>query len=287
MEIIQLPEAMQNRAKSYLLNGRTIGFVPTMGSLHEGHLSLVRRARQESDITVVSIFVNPIQFGPSEDFERYPRDTKGDLEKLQQENADVIFMPEMSLMYPQRFLTHVEVDEISQRLCGALRPNHFRGVATVITKLLNIVKPTKVYFGQKDFQQSVIIKKLVRDLNIDTDVVICPTVRERDGLAMSSRNAYLTEKQRKAATVIYKCLQEASDLIKSGIIDGAVVRGFMQERILKETDISSIDYAGVYDPETMVDVSEISGDTLLAVALKIGDTRLIDNMLVTADKQHL
>jgi pantoate--beta-alanine ligase len=287
MEIIQLPEAMQNRAKSYLLNGRTIGFVPTMGSLHEGHLSLVRRARQESDITVVSIFVNPIQFGPSEDFERYPRDTKGAMEKLQQENADVIFMPEMSLMYPQRFLTHVEVDEISQRLCGALRPNHFRGVATVITKLLNIVKPTKVYFGQKDFQQSVIIKKLVRDLNIDTDVVICPTVRERDGLAMSSRNAYLTEKQRKAATVIYKCLQEVSDLIKSGIIDGAVVRGFMQERILKETDISSIDYAGVYDPETMVDVSEISGDTLLAVALKIGDTRLIDNMLVTADKQHL
>jgi pantoate--beta-alanine ligase len=287
MEIIQLPEAMQNRAKSYLLNGRTIGFVPTMGSLHEGHLSLVRRARQESDIIVISIFVNPIQFGPSEDFERYPRDTKGDLEKLQQENADVIFMPEMSLMYPQRFLTHVEVDEISQRLCGAFRPNHFRGVATVVTKLLNIVKPTKVYFGQKDFQQSVIIKKLVRDLNIDTDVVICPTVRERDGLAMSSRNAYLTEKQRKAATVIYKCLQEASDLIKSGIIDGAVVRGFMQERILKETDISSIDYAGVYDPETMVDVSEISGDTLLAVALKIGDTRLIDNMLVTADKQHL
>jgi pantoate--beta-alanine ligase len=284
MQIIQLPEAMQNRAKSYLLNGRTIGFIPTMGALHEGHLSLVRRARQESDITVVSIFVNPIQFGPSEDFERYPRDTKGDLEKLQKEKADLIFMPEMSLMYPQRFLTHVEVDEISQRLCGAIRTNHFRGVATVITKLLNIVKPTKVYFGQKDFQQCVIIKKLVKDLNIDAEIVICPTVRERDGLAMSSRNAYLTGKQRKAATVIYKCLQEASDWIKSGIIDGATVRGFMQERILKETGISSIDYAGVYDPETMIDVSEIRGDTLLAVALKVGDTRLIDNMLVTVIK---
>ena len=279
-----MPEAMQNTSKSYLLQSKMIGFVPTMGSLHEGHLSLVRRAKQESDITVVSIFVNPIQFGPSEDFERYPRDTDGDLEKLQKERADVIFMPEMSLMYPQKFLTHVEVDEISQRLCGALRPNHFRGVATVITKLLNIVKPTKVYFGQKDFQQSVIIKKLVRDLNIDADVVVCPTIRERDGLAMSSRNAYLTEKQRKAATVIYKCLQEASDLIKSGIIDGTVVRGFMQERILKETDISSIDYAGVYDPETMVDVYEIRGDILLAVALKIGDTRLIDNIRVTVDK---
>jgi pantoate--beta-alanine ligase len=279
-----MPGAMQDTSKSYLYQGKLIGFVPTMGSLHEGHLSLVRRSRQETDITVVSIFVNPIQFGPSEDFERYPRDTDGDLEELRKEKADVIFMPELSLMYPQRFLTHVEVDEISQRLCGAFRPNHFRGVATVVTKLLNIVKPTKVYFGQKDFQQSVIIKKLVRDLNIDADVVVCPTVRERDGLAMSSRNAYLTEKQRKAATVIYKCLQEASDLIKSGIMDGTVVRGFMQERILKETDITSIDYAGVYDPETMIDVSEIRGDILLAVALKIGDTRLIDNMLVTVDK---
>jgi pantoate--beta-alanine ligase len=284
MEIIRMPGAMQDTSKSYLFQGKMIGFVPTMGSLHEGHLSLVRRARQESDITVVSIFVNPIQFGPSEDFERYPRDTMGDLEKLQKEKADVIFMPEMSLIYPQGFLTHVEVDEISQRLCGALRPNHFRGVATVVTKLLNIVKPAKVYFGQKDFQQSVIIKKLVRDLNIDADVVVCPTVRERDGLAMSSRNAYLTEKQRKTATVIYKCLQEASDFIKSGIIDGTVVREFMQERILKEPDISSIDYAGVYDPETMVDVSEIKGDILLAVALKIGDTRLIDNMQVTVIK---
>jgi len=284
MEIIRMPGAMQDTSKSYLYQGKLIGFVPTMGSLHEGHLSLVRRARQESDITVVSIFVNPIQFGPSEDFERYPRDTDSDLEELQKEKADIIFMPEMSLMYPQGFLTHVEVDEISQRLCGAFRPNHFRGVATVVTKLLNIVKPTKVYFGQKDFQQSVIIKKLVRDLNIDADVVVCPTIRERDGLAMSSRNAYLTEKQRKAATVIYKCLQEASDLIKSGIIDGTVVRGFMQERILKETDISSIDYAGVYDPETMVDVYEIRGDILLAVALKIGDTRLIDNMQVTVIK---
>lgn len=284
MEIIQLPEAMQNKAKSYLLNGRTIGFVPTMGALHEGHLSLVSRARQGSDITVVSIFVNPIQFGLSEDFERYPRDAKGDLEKLQKERTDVIFMPEMSLMYPQGYLTHVEVDEISQRLCGAFRPGHFRGVATVVTKLLNIVKPTKVYFGQKDFQQCVIIKKLVKDLNIDAEVVICPTVRERDGLAMSSRNAYLTEKQRKAATVIYKCLKEASDLIKSGIIDGAVVKGFMKERILKEPDISSIDYAGVYDAETMVDVFEIKGEILLAVALRIGGTRLIDNMQVTVVK---
>lgn len=284
MEIIRMPKAMQSRSKSYLLQNKKVGFVPTMGSLHEGHIRLVRRAKQESDITVVSIFVNPIQFGPSEDFERYPRDIKGDLEKLQKEKADIIFMPETSSMYPEIFLTHVEVDGISERLCGASRPNHFRGVATVVTKLLNIVKPTKTYFGQKDFQQSVIIKQLVKDLNGDTDVIVCPTVREQDGLAMSSRNAYLSEKQRKAATVIYKCLTEASDLIKSGIIDGTFVKGFMQERILKEPEVSSVDYAGVYDPETMLDVSEIKGEILLAVALKIGDTRLIDNMLVTVVK---
>jgi pantoate--beta-alanine ligase len=252
-----------------------------MGALHEGHLSLVRRAKQENDITTVSIFVNPIQFGPSEDFERYPRDREGDLEKLQKEKTDVTFMPEISSMYPERFLTHIEVNEISGRLCGAFRPNHFRGVATVVTKLLNIVKPTRVYFGQKDFQQSVIIKQLVRDLNIGVDVVVCPTVREQDGLAMSSRNAYLTGEQRKAATVIYECLKEASDLVKSGIMDGIFIKGFMQERILNVPGISSIDYAGVYNPETMVEMSEIKGDVLLAVALKIGNTRLIDNMLVT------
>jgi pantoate--beta-alanine ligase len=193
-------------------------------------------------------------------------------------------MPEISLMYPERFLTHVEVDEISGRLCGAFRPKHFRGVATVVTKLLNIVKPTKVYFGQKDFQQSVIIKRLVKDLNIEVDVIVCPTIREQDGLAMSSRNTYLTKEQRKAATVIYKCLKEASDLIVSGIIDGTYIKGFMQDRILKVPEISSIDYAGVYDIETMVEVSEVKDDILLAVALEIGNIRLIDNMLVTMVK---
>jgi pantoate--beta-alanine ligase len=184
-------------------------------------------------------------------------------------------------MYPERFLTHIEVNEISGRLCGAFRPNHFRGVATVVTKLLNIVKPTRVYFGQKDFQQSVIIKQLVRDLNIGVDVVVCPTVREQDGLAMSSRNAYLSEEQRKAATGIYECLREASDLVKSGIVDGIFIKGFMQERILNVPGISSVDYAGVYNPETMIAMSEINGDILLAIALKIGNTRLIDNVLVT------
>ncbi len=281
MEIIRIPTIMRQTSQEHLKKGKTIGFVPTMGALHEGHLSLVRRAKQENDITTVSIFVNPIQFGPSEDFERYPRDREGDLEKLQKEKTDVTFIPEISSMYPERFLTHIEVNEISGRLCGAFRPNHFRGVATVVTKLLNIVKPTRVYFGQKDFQQSVIIKQLVRDLDIGVDVVVCPTVREQDGLAMSSRNAYLSEEQRKAATVIYECLKEASDLVKSGIVDGIFIKGFMQERILNVPGISSVDYAGVYNPETMVEMSEINGDILLAIALKIGNTRLIDNMLVT------
>ena len=284
MEIIRIPKIMQETSKECLKKGKTIGFVPTMGALHEGHLSLIRRAKQENDITIVSIFVNPIQFGPSEDFKRYPRDIGGDTEKLQREKVDVVFMPEVSSMYPERFLTLVEVEEISERLCGALRPDHFRGVATVVTKLLNIVKPIRVYFGQKDFQQSVIIKQLVKDLNIDVDVVICPTMREQDGLAMSSRNAYLDIEQREAATVLYRCLKEASDLIKSGIIDREYIKGFMQERILREPEISSIDYAGVYDPETMVEVPEIKGNILLAVALRIGNTRLIDNVLVTGIK---
>ena len=271
---------MQNISKEYLLQNKTIGFIPTMGALHEGHLSLVKTARQENDVTVVSIFVNPIQFAPSEDFERYPRDIEGDTDKLQMAKVNVLFMPEISLMYPGKHLTYVDVNEISERLCGVFRPGHFRGVATVVTKLLNIVKPTKVYFGQKDFQQAVIIKHLIRDLNIDVDVIVCPTIREHDGLAMSSRNTYLTGGQRKAAAVIYKCLKEASDLIKSGIIDGLYIKKFMHERILQVDEISSVDYAGVYDPETLVDVSEIKGDMLLAIALNIGHTRLIDNMLV-------
>jgi pantoate--beta-alanine ligase len=284
MEIIRIPKIMQETSKQCLKEGKTIGFVPTMGALHEGHLSLVRSAKQGNDKTVVSVFVNPIQFGPSEDFERYPRDIEGDTEKLQKEKVDIIFMPEISSIYPERFLTYVEVEKISERLCGAFRPGHLRGVATVVTKLLNIVKPTRAYFGQKDFQQSSIIKQLVKDLNLDVDIVVCPTVREQDGLAVSSRNAYLDIAQRKAATVVYRCLKEASDLIKSGVIDGTYIKGFMQERILKEPGVSSVDYAGVYDPETLVEVSEIKGDILLAVALSIGNTRLIDNMLVTGSK---
>ena len=280
MEIIRIPRIMQDTSKGHILRGRTIGFVPTMGALHEGHLSLVRRAKQENDITTVSIFVNPTQFGPSEDFKQYPRDIEGDTAKLFKEEADILFMPDAPLIYPEGFSTCVEVEKISERLCGAFRPGHFKGVATVVTKLLNIVKPTKAYFGRKDFQQTIVIKQLVKDLDMDADIVVCPTLREQDGLAMSSRNANLDIRQREAATVIYKCLIEASDLIKSGIIDANYIKGVIQDGLLKEPAVSGLDYAGVYDPVTLSELSEIKGDTLLAVAVKIGDTRLIDNMLV-------
>lgn len=280
MEIIRIPRVMQGTSKGLIIKGKSIGLVPTMGALHEGHLSLVRRAKEENDITVVSIFVNPIQFGPTEDFESYPRDIEGDTEKLGKEGVDIIFMPDIYSMYPERFSTSVEVQKISERLCGAFRPGHFRGVATVVTKLFHVVKPTRSYFGAKDFQQTVVIKQFVKDLDMDIDIIVCPTIREKDGLAMSSRNTYLNKEQRQVATVIYRCLKEASDLVKSGIIDGDHVKGVMQDTLLKEPEVSVIDYAGVYDPLTLDELSEIKGDALLAIALKIGNTRLIDNMLV-------
>lgn len=266
------------------MHGRTVGFVPTMGALHEGHLSLVRRAKQENDITVVSIFVNPIQFGPTEDFREYPRDIEGDTGKLGNEEVDVLFMPDAPLIYPEGFSTRVVVDRISERLCGPFRPGHFSGVATVVAKLLNIVKPARAYFGQKDFQQTLVIKQFVKDLDMDMDIVVCPTIRERDGLAMSSRNVYLEKSQREAAAVIYRSLTEASELIKAGMIDGVHIRELLRNRLLKEPFVSGLDYAGVYDALTLDELPEIKGDALLAVAVRIGDTRLIDNMLVNALK---
>ena len=283
METIRIPRIMQEAAKNFLVKGRTVGFVPTMGALHEGHLSLVKVSRQENDFTVVSIFVNPIQFGPSEDFERYPRDVESDIGKLSQEDVDIVFIPDVSSMYPEGFSTRVEVEKISERLCGAFRPGHFSGVTTVVTKLLHIVRPTRAYFGQKDFQQGVIVKQLVKDLDIDVDIVVCPTVREQDGLAMSSRNAYLNTVQREAATVIYRCLKETSDLIHAGTRGGEQIKDFMWKRLLEEPAVSSIDYAGVFDPESLKEVSEMRGNVLLAIALKIGDVRLIDNMMVTGN----
>jgi pantoate--beta-alanine ligase len=286
MEVIRIPKIMQDTSKNHLFKGRSVGFVPTMGALHEGHLSLVRRAKQDNNITVVSIFVNPIQFGPSEDYAKYPRDIAEDTEKLQKENVDILFLPEVAAMYPEEFLTHIEVEKISEKLCGSFRPGHFRGVATVVTKLFNIVKPTSAYFGQKDFQQTVVIKQMVKDLDMNIDIVICPTVRERDGLAMSSRNMYLDVKQREAATIIYKTLLEASALIKSGIINGKYIQKIMQEKILKDPAVTNIDYIGVYDPVMLEEIYEIKKEVLLAAAIRMGDTRLIDNMLVNLESSR-
>jgi pantoate--beta-alanine ligase len=286
MELIRMPRIMQDTAKEHALHGKPIGFVPTMGALHEGHLSLVRRSKQENHTTVVSIFVNPTQFGPAEDFQNYPRDTEGDLEKLRKEEVDILFMPNASLMYPGGFSTHVEVDGLSDKLCGAFRPSHFRGVATVVMKLFNIIKPARAYFGQKDFQQTVVVRQMVKDLDMDIDVVLCPTIRERDGLAMSSRNAYLNEAQRAAAPVVFRCLSEASGLIKSGIIDATHIQRIMQERILAEPAVSGVDYLGIYDPVTLNVLSEVRDEVLLAAAVKIGRTRLIDNILVNAKKER-
>ena len=286
MEIIRIPQIMHDTSGGHILHDRKIGFVPTMGALHEGHLSLVRRARQENDIAVVSIFVNPIQFGPSEDFRKYPRDFEADAEKLRRQEVDILFVPDVSHLYPQGFSTYVEVEELSDRLCGAFRPGHFRGVATVVTKLFHIVGPARAYFGQKDYQQTIVIRKMVKDLDMSIDIVVCPTVRERDGLAMSSRNAYLRENEREAATVVYRCLTEAAGLAKSGIINIGHIKGIMQEKLLHEPLLSKIDYAGVYEPETLDEPVGMSGTVLLAVAVRIGDTRLIDNVLVNVKEER-
>ena len=280
MENIRIPRIMKETSKRHLHNGKTIGFVPTMGALHEGHLSLVKRAKSENDIVVVSIFVNPTQFGPKEDFDRYPRDMEGDMEKLKREGVDILFMPDARAMYPDGFSSYITVKDLSDKLCGVFRPGHFTGVATVVCKLFNIVKPVAAYFGQKDFQQAAIIKRMVEDLNMDVDLIICPTFKEPDGLAMSSRNVHLSHEERRAAAIIYKTLLSASQMIKSGESNPVDVRKQMHDTLEAEPLISEIQYAGVYDTNTLDELNEFKKQNLLAVAVKIGSTRLIDNMIV-------
>lgn len=280
MEIIRTPKIMHDTSRGHLMRGRTIGFIPTMGALHEGHLHLVRRSRAENDVAVVSIYVNPLQFGPAEDFNKYPRDIDQDIAKLRQEGIDVVFLPDDSAVYPNGYCTYVEVQKLSDKLCGAHRKGHFRGVATVVAKLFNIVTPTRAYFGQKDFQQSVIIKKMASDLNMGLEVVVCPTIRESDGLAMSSRNQYLKEDERKAATIICQCLVQTSEKIKSGIIDIKSIKKFMAQTLSDEPLISEVQYASAYDVQTLDELKKIEKEAVLAIALKIGQTRLIDNMIV-------
>jgi pantoate--beta-alanine ligase len=279
METIRTVNMMKETSKRLRSQGKTVGLVPTMGALHEGHMFLVKRARMDNDIVVVSIFVNPTQFGPGEDFDKYPRDLDGDIAKLDAAGVDIIFAPETASVYPEGFGTSVEVKGVSEKLCGAFRPGHFRGVATIVNKLFNMVMPTKVYFGQKDFQQTRVIEKVVNDLNMNVEFVRCATVRESDGLAMSSRNRYLSEEERQAATIIYKTLCSAGDMVRTGRKPAEVTK-YMQDSLKAEPLISEIQYAGVYDPETLEKRKGPGRTNLLAIALIIGSTRMIDNLLV-------
>ena len=259
--------------------GRRIGFVPTMGALHEGHLSLVRAARQRADLTVVSIFVNPAQFGPGEDYRSYPRDRAADSALLIREGVDILFAPDAEEIYPPDFQTSVLVERLSEPLCGRFRPGHFRGVATVVLKLFNIVSPDGAFFGRKDAQQSIIIQRLVRDLNLPVEVVVCPIVREPDGLAMSSRNAYLSAEERAAAPVLHRSLERARELLLGGERRAGILIGEMRKLVEAEPR-ARMDYIEAVDAATLSPLALLSGRVLLALAVWVGSARLIDNMLI-------
>jgi pantoate--beta-alanine ligase len=288
MEIIRIPRIIQDTCQTAAMRGKHVGLVPTMGALHEGHMSLVRMSMQENDMTVASIFINPAQFGEGEDLENYPRDLDGDIGKLRDAGVDVLFMPEAGTMYPEGFDTTVEAAGLSSKLCGAFRPGHFRGVATVVAKLLNIVRPKRAYFGLKDYQQCLVIKRLAQDLNMPVEVVTCPTVREPDGLAMSSRNQHLSPGERKAAALIYKALSEAARMLQKKGATAEEATRHITNAFSTEPLITGIDYSGVYDPETLDELkgkcpfneNERECSALLAAAVRIGSARLIDNVIL-------
>jgi len=279
VKVIKDIHKMTDCAKALHRKTKTIGFVPTMGCLHEGHLSLIKRAKKDADTVIVSIFVNPTQFGPREDFRRYPRNFKKDEELAKLCGADIIFYPEAKDIYPKNYHTYVNVKELTENLCGASRPGHFQGVTTIVAKLFNIVQPDISYFGQKDAQQAIVIKQMVKDLNIPTKIKILPIVREKDGLAMSSRNVYLSKKERQDALILYRSLLKAKELIKRGQKDVKKVKSIMRVMINKK-NTANIDYVSVVDLYTLKDVKTIKGKVLIAVAVRIGKTRLIDNIII-------
>lgn len=281
--LIQTVDDVRSAAAHARQRGQSIGLVPTMGALHEGHASLIRAARAQTGFVVVSIFVNPTQFGPKEDFSRYPRRLEKDLQLCRHEEVDAVFSPGAETMYPQGFSTYVEVTGLQDVLCGALRPGHFRGVATVVLKLFTIVQPDIAYFGQKDFQQVRIIEQLIRDLNVPVRLQRCPTVRESDGLALSSRNQYLDPEQRRQAVVLFQALEEARQNIEGGERDGDVIRRRLAARIGTAPD-ARIDYADVADAECLQSIKTVVRDVVVALAVKFGDTRLIDNIPVSVSR---
>lgn len=278
MIIVNRIEDVRNKVKEWKKQGLSVGFVPTMGYLHDGHQSLIKKAYEENDRIVVSIFVNPMQFGPTEDLDTYPRDLERDSKICKDAGANLIFHPEDKEMYKDDFLTFVDMNGLTEGLCAKSRPIHFRGVCTVVTKLLNIVYPDRIYFGQKDAQQLAIIKRMVRDLNIDVEVIGCPIVREEDGLARSSRNVYLSTEERKAATILNKSLSKAKTLIENGEKSSEVIINQIKETINSEP-LARIDYVEVVDSLSMEKVKYIEKSVLVAMAVYIGETRLIDNFI--------
>jgi pantoate--beta-alanine ligase len=271
---------MKAACRQVTRNGKTLGFVPTMGALHEGHLSLVRASKARCDVTAVSIFVNPLQFGPAEDLDKYPRTMERDTALLEQLSADLLFMPAVEEMYPPGAQTYVLVEELSNKLDGASRPGHFRGVATVVAKLFEIIRPDLAFFGQKDAAQVAVLRKLVNDLDMDVEVVVCPIVREKDGLAMSSRNAYLTSEQRQQAAVLYRSLLRVQAAVDHGERGSAKLIEIGKQVIASETGVK-LDYFAIVDLDTLDPVEDVSGGALVAVAAYVGSIRLIDNILLT------
>jgi len=280
MEIVKEISKMKEISKFWKRQGYKIAFVPTMGFLHGAHLALVKKAKELGDKTVVSIFVNPLQFGPKEDFREYPRDLERDLALLEKEKVDAVFIPETEEMYPPDFQTYVEVTKLTTGLCGAFRPGHFKGVTTVVLKLFNIVNPDIAIFGEKDYQQLQVIKQMIKDLNLDIEIVAHPTVREKDGLAMSSRNIYLSSAERESATSLYKALLLAQKLIKEGERDSQKIKEEM-EKFIYSFPFTKVQYIEFVDPQTLDPIDKINKPVLCALAVYVGKARLIDNMLIT------
>ena len=279
MEVITKINEMRTRVLSVKDRKRSIGLVPTMGALHDGHISLIRSARKENDELVVSIFLNPTQFDNSDDFDKYPRQLSEDIEIIQKESADVVFAPCAEEMYPEGFCTNVTQDRLSDTLCGGVRSGHFSGVATIVTKLFNIIQPDRAYFGQKDYQQTAIIKKLVTDMNMDIDIRVCPTVREEDGLALSSRNRRLNPEERQDALCVYGSLLKAMEMFASNVRNTKEIIDEMIS-VIKKTKHTKIDYVSIVNADTLENLSSINGKALVAVAVWIGNTRLIDNTIL-------
>ena len=280
MKIIENPGEMQKLADELRKEGKTIGLVPTMGALHEGHISLVRAARKENAFVAASIFVNPIQFGPKEDLSKYPRTFDEDCRLLENAGCDALFFPAASDMYPEGFETYVELKNLPNHLCGLKREGHFRGVTTVVTKLFNIVKPHTAYFGQKDYQQALVIRRMARDLNMDTVISMQPIVRESDGLAMSSRNRYLTPEERAKALILYKALTLGEKLVREGETDAQSVLWKLENLIMETVPEAKIDYINIVHPDTLEDLKLIEIPCVIALAVYIGNTRLIDNCII-------